>query len=333
MVGNTAVIGKSDPLNPYGDVGKYLLGAQDPSSVVKLGSEDQTLMPGAMFFSQPGNGTAENPGGSKLIFTKLLTDGDEVIPATAESVKFIWAVGYNGDSTNLLGHQMSGSFDIPLEPCGNFIAQAAKDALDYQRALKIHGILGAVAFGLLVPLSIAASTFRQCLDFEVRGTKVWVLVHAGFQMISYILAIFVLIIAFLAKKAVNGYNLKKTHEKAGIALFALVTIQVILASMRPRAATKETEKNAEAAVDGFDDQDGEAPPVVVQKSRARLGWEIGHKLSAFAIVGLTMYQIPSGIDLYEKMFGSAGLDTLYWVWFGIVLALMVCVAFRAITNK
>ena len=93
------------------------------------------------------NTYASIPGqGSQMNFTKLLTDGSEVIDPTGD-IRFIWAVG---NDHSLTGHAIRGSIVLSLAPCQNNIDANAKRARDYNTALQLHGIAGASAFGLLV---------------------------------------------------------------------------------------------------------------------------------------------------------------------------------------
>jgi len=80
MVGNDAVIGtKSSSSQPTGLVRKFALQSQQADGVVELGSALQTLE-NSTFVSPidlPGGAV-----GSKMIFSKLLSDGTEVIPSS-----------------------------------------------------------------------------------------------------------------------------------------------------------------------------------------------------------------------------------------------------------
>ena len=117
---------------------QVFLGVQEPNGISLLGIESQPLV---------NNTYASIPGqGSQMNFTKLLTDGSEVIDLTGD-IRFIWAVG---NDHSLTGHAIRGSIVLSLAPCQNNIDANAKRARDYNTALQLHGIAGASAFGLLV---------------------------------------------------------------------------------------------------------------------------------------------------------------------------------------
>lgn len=331
MVGNKAVIGiLTSPTSPFGEVRKYSLDGIDPSNVVALGQEEQTLV-NATFLAGPS--TAEVQGGSQLKFVKNLVDGDEIIPAEGK-VRFIYAVGQSPLSLQG-GHRLSSSVLLSLAPCVDFTAEQEKRARNYKQALRIHGILAAVAFGFLVPLAIAASALRKYLDFEICcGKKAWLIAHIALNTLSFLLVILIFVGAILSKNAVKGFHFKKSHEKVGLALFILVSFQVIASAFRPKtplASAKnaiDMEKSgSDPEIDKFEDEKGQLS--TEPKSRARIMWEVGHKILASAIVGMAMYQLYSGLHAYKRIFGEVDdWITAYWVWLGAVLMFAVFVIYR-----
>jgi len=327
MVGNKAVIGiLSTSSSPVGVVRKYSLGGIDPSNVVALAGEEQTLV-NATFIAGPS--TAEVQGGSRLQFVKDLVDGDEIIPSEGK-VRFIYALGQNPLSFEG-GHRLRSSVLLDLAPCVDFTAIQEKRARDYKRSLRIHGILAAVAFGFLIPLAIAASAARQYLDFEICcGKKAWFMVHITLNTLSFLCVIVLFVGSILSKNAVNGNHFKKTHEKVGLALFILVSFQVITSIFRPKTslAKKSMEKSdSDLVIDTFEDEKGQLSSQ--PKSRARMMWEIGHKILASVILGMAMYQLYSGLHAYGRIFGQVdSWITAYWIWLGFALAFVTFVIYR-----
>jgi hypothetical protein len=336
MIGNKAVIGYLPSQNsPIGVAQKYSLGGIDPSNILALAQAEQTLI-NATFLAGPSNG--EVPGGSQLKFIKNLVDGDEVIPAEGK-VRFIYAVGQN--PFNFLGgHKLRSSVLLSLAPCTDFSAEQEKKARDYKRSLRIHGILAAVAFGLLMPLAISASALRKYLDFEIcGGRKAWFLIHMILNSLSFLLAVLVISAAILSKNAVKGYHFRKRHEKVGLALFIFISLQVIASFFRPKApgiasnsvakensAFEKSESNP-PQVDSFEDEKGQM--TFEPKSSARMVWEMGHKLFASAIIGMVMYQMHSGLKAYQRIFNEVDTwITVYWVWLILALISFAALVYR-----
>ena len=157
MVGNDAVIGtKLSDNESTGQVRNYALQSQSSKGIVEL--EEQRLT--NTNFVSP---IILNSGatGSIMNFTKPLNDGEDVIPISGDA-EFIWAVGFS-----YFFWQNHGNFGrtlLTLEPCRltsgseyEYVVDEDEDVEDYQRAMKSHGIMAALAFGLFMPLAIAAS--------------------------------------------------------------------------------------------------------------------------------------------------------------------------------
>jgi Eukaryotic cytochrome b561. len=333
MIGNNAVIGLlTSPTSPFGVAQKYSLGGTDPSNVVALAQEEQTLV-NATFLAGPS--TEEVQGGSQLKFVKNLVDGDEVIPAEGK-VRFIYAIGQNPLSLQG-GHRLRSSVLLSLAPCVDFTAEQEKRARDYKRSLRIHGILAAVAFGFLVPLAIAASALRKYLDFEICcGHKAWLIAHIALNTSSFIFAVILFAGSILSKNAVKGNHFKKTHEKVGLALFILISFQVIASVFRPKTPSVAVKRSLEKSgndpeMDTFEDEKGQLSSE--PKSRARIMWEAGHKILAMAIIGMSMYQLYSGLHAYKRIFNEVDdWITAYWVWLGFALAFILFVLYKNVAS-
>mmetsp|Transcript_650 Transcript_650/g.1026 ORF Transcript_650/g.1026 Transcript_650/m.1026 type:complete len:407 (+) Transcript_650:77-1297(+) len=316
MVGNKAVIGVLSALSP-GTVNsipkKYFLGDQQPSGTTLLPDEEQTLM-NATFAANDG-------GGSSLSFTTNLIDGTQEIPAEG-TARFIYAVGF--DRYNLFGHILRGSVLLNLAPCADFTEVQEKRARDWKTKQKAHGFLAAIAFGLLMPLAVSSAVFRERLNFEIRGVKGWIYVHMILNVLAYSLLTAAFVIAVIARNDVNGKHFFKAHDKLGLAIFIFVSLQVISGFLRPHPPKKEADETSDdspgqdAAVDGYDDGNGEMKPV--PKSLARASWEIVHRITALAILGMVIYQLYSGLEAYKKFWNEIDAwYTVYYIWFALIL--------------
>lgn len=324
MVGNNAIIGTvMDDTSPYGLPLKYSLGAQNAKGISQLGNEEQTLT---------NNTYASIPGsGSQMNFTKSLSDGSEVINAEGD-VRFIWAVG---NDHSLTGHAIRGSVVLPLRPCSNNVAANAKKARDYKTATQVHGIAAAFAIGLLIPIATIATSFRRfaIFDREIRGFKVWFLVHSCLNILSFLVIIGVFVIAILCKNAVNGKHFRKSHEKVGLVLLILLSVQVIATAIfRPKDSNRhKSTDNSVDDIEPFGDQDENGR----ETKKSNINILVGlHRVSGLVIVALFMFNIFSGIEAYERIYGEKKtLKVLYWVWLGFAIAFTGVVFLRRILVK
>lgn len=338
MVGSVGIIGRND--QGGSSVQKYDLTSLEPTGVVL--HAEQTLLD-AIFVSDETTGSVMN-------VTKLLTDGEEVIPPQTpkvndeetkiNGVKFIWAVGFD---PYVIGHQLSGSVILTLDPCGDGGSAQVTTATPYSKAMKVHGIIATVAFGALAPLAMLASTLKSFLDFTFMGQKAWIVLHGGLNFLSLILGAAALGVAIKAKNDQDYSHFAHPHEKAGLILFLIFTLQVINGALRPKPVQKSKSKpSMHSSSDGF--TDGSALEVVEyssdemdvpgKPSKWRIVWERMHKVTGLAIVALTLYLLNSGLGSYQALVGKVQIwNTLYWVWFGVFLAFGVVLLTRLVLQE
>ena len=179
MADNTAVIGTiSGNEALFAPALKYSLQTVNLRGATMLGMGNQTLL-NNYYISMPLKGTQMN-------FTKLLSDGLEIIDPEGDAT-FIWAVG---NDYTLNGHAAKGSIVLPLNPCVSSNSKWKSEKAKYKRAVYLHASLAVIAFGFLVPLAVIASSFRRnaCFNREICGTKIWIIVHASSNLISFLVA-------------------------------------------------------------------------------------------------------------------------------------------------
>eukprot|EP00558_Chaetoceros_sp_UNC1202_P011334 CAMPEP_0197233872 /NCGR_PEP_ID=MMETSP1429-20130617/1807_1 /TAXON_ID=49237 /ORGANISM="Chaetoceros sp., Strain UNC1202" /LENGTH=260 /DNA_ID=CAMNT_0042692189 /DNA_START=8 /DNA_END=787 /DNA_ORIENTATION=- len=257
--------------------------------------EKQTLVNASCF--QTVNGTA-------LTFAKPLNDGDEVVPPRGD-VTFIWALG---NDNSLTGHQQSGSVTLEIAPCTLFDEFTVRKN-KFRDAIILHAFLGCVAFAILIPIPFVASAFRKFIDFELCGTKGWIVIHAGCSLLSVLFVAALLTWIILLKNGLKRPHFQHTHEIVGIILCAVFALQIVAGIARPRPPKIETDDDHKD--DGFDEERIEM--AVSRKSYARTAWEISHKITGVAIIVTAMFQIKSGINLYESYFGEdTNWQIRYW---------------------
>jgi hypothetical protein len=333
MVGNKAVIGtKLSSSKPTGPVRNYDLTSQAAEGIVELPEPEQALTNATFIspFTLPSGAT-----GSFMNFTKPLADGDDVIPSSGEAT-FIWAIG---DDYFLLGHAFYGHTVLTLEPCrlasssdGDIVED--EEAKRFQQALKAHGIIAALAFGLIMPLAIAASALRKFLDFDLCGKKAWMQLHFFLNLLSFALASTLLGVVFKAKNDVGAKHLSNMHEKIGLTLYILMTLQVISGLIRPSPSPQKGRLHSDVEETSHNETDLESDgKEIVKKSRKRTIWESGHKVLGLVMIALILFTLKSGLDKYEDRYGEQQvLSVIYWVWFVFKLFLLGLVLYRTVTS-
>lgn len=335
---NIAVIG-----DDFG-VRKYQLKGRNPNDVVRMASEDQTLINAT--FVQPNDDSDEAAGldvdiNSQLTFTRRLDDAafgnHDVLPATGQ-LRLIWAVG---NDNFLLGHREFGAVWIHISPCQAFDASDAVVTQPPGKVLMdVHAILAAVAFGVLMPLGIFSSSFRRLFDgekLEVCNRKAWYFFHGALMASGALLAVVLTMLAVVAKEQTSGKHFRKVHEVVGLVLVGLIVLQVgVAAFLRPKGPTSavmgidgmvDTTDHQEAGVEmgqieeHLKQEENPAATIAtiqlqeeVQKtatttamgktSFARKFWETKHAMAGIVIVLGGAYQIKSGLDIYEDRYYS-----------------------------
>merc|ERR1712232_531723 len=137
------------------------------------------------------------------------------------------------------------------------------------------------------------------------GGPLWFKLHRGLNSTAFVffIVIFVIAVAFTSQE--NGTHFNNSHQKMGLAMFVMTVVQVAWAVFRPHVPEEGQEKSA-----------------------ARLAFEVGHRLFGVTLLACGFWQMREGISLYAIKYsvsesGEDNLGIAYWVWIGIMSALIV----------
>jgi hypothetical protein len=230
-------------------------------------------------------------GQTIMKFTKLLKEPGEIDINSGDNI-FLWANGYSPtlgihegfSSVNV--NLASGAAEVRTEP--NMTAWLA------------HGIMAFIAWGVLVPFAVQFSMFRGLLPKNKEG--LWFKLHRAFNGMAFSLtiALFAVAVAYTAKEKSDHFDYP--HQMVGLSMFMMTFLQVLAGVFRPHAP-----------------ESGE------KKTKLRTAWEFGHRLKGMALLAMGFWQIWSGIKWYSYKYGVNGSDMIlaYWVWLGLMAALLV----------
>lgn len=292
------------------DVAKYSMSSRLQSGIVRLDDSRQTLMNATM--DQPGDGT------TVVTFSKILVEDNEIdieIDGEASNM-FIFAYG----TSNVYGQHNTrdrGALRMTLTPCGSGIAAPSAEAIDgpgdFQDLWTAHGILAAIAWGVLAPLAIASSLLK--IFFPKGG--LWYKCHFYLNLTTLVLTLisFALAVAAVDKGTQKGASANHfsgvAHRYIGLVITIIIGLQVIGGWCRPNGPQK---------LDSG---------VMEEKKPKRFAWEIIHKGAGFGLLAITWWQVHDGISLYSVRFGTttdyiaifwgitgsiAGITALLWVY-------------------
>jgi hypothetical protein len=343
MIGSSAVIGLPDkPLGPT-NPGKYSLWDHTVGSVRLMSDEEQTLTDTSI---------TQNATHTTMKFTKhLVEDGELAIDAYGENT-FIYATGIvnalsphsqDGAFTTKLTNCSTSSNNILSDPNGDFFFL---DSVRSTRKLWMwHGVLMAVAWGILTPLAIGSSLLRDTVCLQ---PGVWLTIHLSLNMFAILCMVVSFGIAVYAtnEKTADGEDPKHfvdtKHKTIGLVIFLLAFVQAIIGMLRPHGPKKPAtpvevpedveraaEMNVEMAIassdklgrtertqhsqNGSDDSVSKSGSVVSGKSITRRIWEFKHRIMGLSLLGLSWYNCDAGLELYAERYGEDNdLSVAFW---------------------
>ena len=305
MVGSEAVIGIPDGQKvPPRKYHQYSYALCD---VVPMDTAAQTLTDATV--------TIDDVGRTIMKFTKLMKEAGEIEISMVGEMGFLWAVG---SSIELGYHQSRSPFAISLS---TGLAQEIK--VPNMTAWLVHGILAFVAWGVLIPFAIDSSLFRSMLPKKQgssgsSSSKLWFNLHRTLNTTAFALfiALFSIAVAVTAKE--GGDHFFNSHEKVGLIMFIITTLQVVSGIFRPRLPPPES--------------------VDEVKTTARKGWEGGHRLLGVGLLACGFWQMQDGIELYVMKYSiseenESKVVIAYWAWIGLMTATIILGLFVSTKHK
>ena len=226
-------------------VGSDGVAAYPPSTVRDIGLTARSVSGVSADARQDVSNTAVvQIGGDTLMnFTRPLRTGDSddfdlLTPTQAdESIVMIWARGSEGQRSNSI-HSRADRGSLQVALASGAVSDTEGGALELA-----HGVLMTIAWCVMVPLGVmAALRIRPrgqpaCCGMLPAATasddskpQTWYVWHWRFQMSAFLLAViaFVLALVFVGPDGPTS-----THAYIGIAVFALMTVHVLAALVRP----------------------------------------------------------------------------------------------------
>jgi len=356
MLDSDAVIG-----SPSEGVAKYRLeNVKGVNGVKILDDERQTLSNTS--FTQDENG-------SLMTFTKLLDDGTDMTISSDGKTVFIYAVGASNSLQR--GHIERGSVALQLKPCSNsssIIGDNTFGATEtYMTHFQAHGLIAVLTFGIIMPLAILTPTLRFRLNRKIQNKELWVIIHMGLNITSYILFVILFGLAVYAKTSIQSQHFQHNHEIIGLLMFIVMTLQLLAGILRPHSkkslnaesqaivpSSTNTEMNYEVSIIeastnnhvevGFSTehinitQEESIEPATPSKSRIRIRelWEISHAMFGILLAVLSAYQIRTGIDLYNNLYKMESYSKyiiVYSVWAFCLMSIVLLILFNRLRSK
>jgi DOMON domain/Eukaryotic cytochrome b561 len=276
----------------------------------------------------------QNTTHTVMTFTKPLVDGNE-IPIVIDGVNyFLYAVGRDN---NFGMHSKRGGFSLDL---GAKAIGEVSTASDNKSLWKVHGILMAISWSILVPLAVGTALLRNFLPLP---TGMWFQIHRILNTLAVVFTIAGFGIAVHIINQEQGSAAKHfstyQHHKMGLVIFIFALLQAISGIFRPhlpKTAEPVSTPEGETIEDGqpAKSTSNNATDVPVKKSPQRIAFEIQHKLLGTVTMILGWFNVDSGIGLYNVRFDGPDLVAVPWaVTGGIVLITLIFFTYDCFTRR
>ena len=181
-----------------------------------------------------------------------------------------------------------------------------------------------LAWGLFAPLAVGASVLRVFVD-RLAGEQnngLWFKVHLCLNILVLLLTIAgfaVAVVETREDKEEEGEELGKiegVHPRLGVAILVLVVLQSIAGFFRPALPKPASdEKDKQQPMDGRDETEpSDVPPKPDdEKSSQRMAFEVLHRVSGLALLGMAWYNCHTGISLsMEEIEGYWDWTAVFW---------------------
>ena len=323
MFNSECVIG-TDGVGPPA---KYKLrsSALSGSGVIRRPSSEQTLINATW--------TVDSVKGETTVsFFKLLKEDGEIEIKIDEPMIFIYSLG---EDYGLTYHYTMG---IKSATLSSGVSETIQ--IKHEKEYQAHGILAFIAWGVLVPMAVAASLLR---DFLPKG-PLWLKLHGIFNNASVLFTIVSFSLAVSLHQKENKKHFSSpisNHQAVGLFLFIAATCQALSGVFRPSLPHSPTtpenqdkdgkEKTNQAADDDNDDVEDNVKPeehtaaLAEEKSTQRKIWEVLHKLCGYFFVAYAAWEIHEGIRLYGMKY-SVNVDNLQKAFIAWIVGLAGIVA-------
>jgi Eukaryotic cytochrome b561 len=199
------------------------------------------------------------------------------------------------------------------------------DEASYRTYWKVHGLLMAISFGVLVQIAIGSSLLRHVLKLTNKG--LWFQIHQFVMCVAALCVVCGFAVAIVAtnKDGDEAEHFEEGHQSIGLIIFVLVLVQALTGILRPHLPPPQQGSGSDAhakdqdVVEKATSTDGDPDPapanLVLNKSSQRVAFEIGHRLLAVILIALAWYTVDSGISIYEEDFDIQDSHSAQTFWF------------------
>ena len=242
-------------------------------------------------------------------------------------------------SSNIMGfHKYSDNFRLRLLACGMTSSTKSTNTTstvstyNHQAAFAAHGFFATLALAVITPFALSAAWFRALMP------KWWIYVHVFSNCLSFFLTLIAIAVAFGGmvmrgqESPSNERHMSLAHHWIGLVIFLLMLAQVLNGLVRPRVETKADpiQRSRIIPVPKSRPEPDErkrrylCDRIPLPQTR-RERWHTLHRIVAFLIVTLAVFQLYSGLQLYTTQYsgGTQSAMIVYWLWVAFLFVLFL----------
>jgi hypothetical protein len=282
----------------------YYMEGKDPSQVNPASSSLQTLQNASV---------TQNATHTSLTFIKRLNESPEFNINGEGSNVFLVAWGFSNVFSYHYGNRRAFTADLKYCVKGKSSGDPLTEAVSvtssslHQQLYGAHGIFAAAAWAIFAPLAIGASLLRRVF-ISSDLPSLWFRLHMSLNLMVFILTTFAFAFAVraisLTADARHFQDIR--HRKTGLFVMIILFVQTMSGLLRPHPPHPKT--NDEEETDG----DKEPEQALPRKSRARVAFEVGHRVLGFFLLFFAWWQVQSGLKLYSSDFDEKNLTGAFW---------------------
>lgn len=292
MSGSEVVIAKwSDGLISEGTLKKYRLKGTTTALIEEMEAARQTLDHWSI---------SQQNGETVVRFSKLLHEDGEHRIFASRPTTFVYAVGVSNVFSQ---HAHAEGLRLELNKCpytdGNLGLVSSKKRLD---AFVAHALFGAVAFAILIPFAICSAWFRDI--FPNSWFKYHVYANAaagGFTIIAFF-------IAYIRTNIDNSEHFSEPHHQLGLALFIIMTIQLVSGFTRSSSNRKRIPSSLISDPSYYS---------------VRERWDSLHKVFGICILTMGLIQVGSGLKMIAREYNTKNFVPRYIAYVFLLLASVI----------
>eukprot|EP00985_Skeletonema_marinoi_P016023 scaffold8486_cov73-Skeletonema_marinoi.AAC.1 len=203
-----------------------------------MSPEEQTLTDATVEFKD---------GQTVMKFTKIMKEPNQIEISMGNNIM----LGAYGARPTIGLHARKMAFAINLSS-----GASEEKAIPFMSAWLAHGIIAFIAWGVLVPTAVQSAIMRSLF----KGPA-WFKLHQNINATAMALTVVVFAIGVAVTSKEGAVHFENSHERMGLAMFIIATLQVLDGAKRPHA-----------------------PGSGEEKTLSRKAWEIGHRLGGAALL-------------------------------------------------